>query len=105
MDSDLSLFHYKRPRERMVNPKYQRIAMLPKRTIANIANAERCKTKREEIYQHIGELYDCNLTIPENQRMMKEMYGFEVSIRTLGRFRKEHGLTRKYTMVRNQPLL
>lgn len=62
-----------------------------------------CKDRGD--YQHIGELYDCNLTIPENQRMMKEMDGFEVSIRTLGRFRKEHGLTRKYTMVRNQPSL
>lgn len=101
MGSDLSQFHYRRPRERMVNPKYQRIAMLPKRTIANIANAERCKTKREKIYQHIGELYDCNLTIAENLRIMKEEYGLEVSIRTLERFRKENGLARKYTMRKN----
>ena len=44
-------------------------------------------------YNHIGELYDCNLTDKENLDKMKEN-GMVISLRTLKRWREENGITK-----------
>ena len=44
-------------------------------------------------YNHIGELYDCNLTDKENLDKMKEN-GVVISLRTLKRWREENGITK-----------
>ena len=67
---------------------------MTKRAVANKANAERHRVKKEELYARIGELYDCSLGNKENLAILAE-YGIDISIDTLKRFKKENGRTRK----------
>ena len=73
---------------------------MTKRAVANKANAERLRLKKEELYARIGELYDCSLGNKENLAILAE-YGIDISIDTLKRFKKENGLTRKYAKRRS----
>ena len=102
MEADLDTFRqsYKRPRERMVNRRYAERHGMTKRAVANKANAERLRLKKEELYERIGKLYDCSLGNKENLAILAE-YGIEISIDTLKRFKKENGLTRRYTKRRS----
>lgn len=102
MEADLDTFrlNYKRPRERMVNRRYAERHGMTKRAVANKANAERLRLKKEELYARIGELYDCSLGNKENLAILAE-YGIDISIDTLKRFKKENGLTRKYAKRRS----
>ena len=97
--ADMSTFNYIRPRNRIVNPKYRQKTGLPTRVIANKANAERHQKRKEEQYARIGELYDCDATIKQNLAVMRE-FGLIISERTLKNFKKDMGLTRKYSMIR-----
>ena len=102
MEADLDTFrlNYKRPRERMVNRRYAERHEMTKRAVANKANAERHRVRKEELYVRIGELYDCSLGNKENLAILAE-YGIDISIDTLKRFKKENGLTRKYAKRRS----
>lgn len=62
---------------------------LTKRALAN-------RSRKLIHYKQIGELYNPDLTYKENLEVMKQ-YGVKCSLRTLKNFRKEIGLTRKYT--------
>ena len=78
LHADLERFResYKQIRKRMVNPEYQMIHGGTKRQIANKANADRCRQKKEMKYELIGEFYDFNLTINENVELMNEEEAF-----------------------------
>ena len=62
---------------------------LTKRALANIS-------RKLIHYEQIGELYDCDMTDKDNLEVMRQ-YGVKCSLRTLKNFKKEAGLTRKYT--------
>ena len=51
-------------------------------------------------YTEIGNLYDCSLTDKENLQIMKDS-GLHISEKTLRRFKKDNGLTRKYNSKTN----
>ncbi|MCR8874879.1 hypothetical protein [Phocaeicola barnesiae] len=51
-------------------------------------------------YAEIGNLYDCSLTDKENLQIMKDS-GLHISEKTLRRFKKDNGLTRKYNSKTN----
>ena len=62
---------------------------LTKRALANMS-------RKLIHYEQIGELYKPDLTYKENLEVMRK-YGVKCSLRTLKNFKKEAGLTRKYT--------
>ena len=62
---------------------------ITKRSLAN-------RSRKLIHYEHIGELYDHNLTYAENLEVMRK-YGVKCSKGTLVRFKRSLGLTRKYT--------
>lgn len=62
---------------------------LTKRALAN-------RSRKLIHYKQIGELYDCNMTDKENLEVIRQ-YGVKCSLRTLKNFKKDIGLTRKYT--------
>lgn len=72
-------------RKWMVNPYFSTKYGMSKREVIN-----KFKTSKK---QYIGEFYDLSLTDEENIEAMKE-YGFEVSLRTLKRWRKENNITK-----------
>lgn len=101
MNADIYKFNkvYK-GRKSMVNPKYQQKYGLSKRQIANEANANKSRLKKQQLYQSIGELYDFNKTVDENLRDF-EGYGITVSKRTIQNWKKENGITRQYNKSAN----
>lgn len=76
----------KTTRKWMVNPNFSTKYGMSKREVIN-------KFKHNK-KQYIGEYYDVSLTDEQNIKVMK-YYGFEVSLRTLKRWRKENNI-RKY---------
>lgn len=72
-------------RKWMVNPYFSTKYGMSKREVIN-------KFKHNK-KQYIGEFYDCSLNDKENVEKMKE-YGFEISIKTLQRWRKENNITK-----------
>lgn len=72
-------------RKWMVNPYFSTKYGMSKREVIN-------KFKHNK-KQYIGEFYDASLTDKENIEVMKE-YGFEISIKTLQRWRKENNITK-----------
>lgn len=76
----------KTTRKWMVNPYFSTKYGMSKREVIN-----KFKLNKK---QYIGEFYDCSLSDKENIEMMKE-YGFEISLITLKRWRKENNI-RKY---------
>lgn len=72
-------------RKWMVNPYFSTKYGMSKREVIN-------KFKHNK-KQYIGEFYDCSLSDKENIEAMKE-YGFEVSLITLKRWRKENNITK-----------
>lgn len=72
-------------RKWMVNPYFSTKYGMSKREVIN-------KFKHNK-KQYIGEFYDCSLSDKENIEKMKE-YGFEISLITLKRWRKENNITK-----------
>lgn len=72
-------------RKWMVNPYFSTKYGMSKREVIN-------KFKHNK-KQYIGEFYDCSLNDKENIEKMKE-YGFEISLITLKRWRKENNITK-----------
>ena len=66
-------------------------------TARQAANIVRGMLKSREI----GSMYDFNLTDVENIKVMKD-YGLSVSIKTLKRWRKKNGITKKKGVIRNK---
>lgn len=75
----------KTTRKWMVNPYFSTKYGMSKREVIN-------KFKHNK-KQYIGEFYDCSLSDKENVEKMKE-YGFEISAKTLQRWRKENNITK-----------
>lgn len=92
MDADLSLINAKgTDRNYMVNPNYCIKHNLSKQKVnAQVAKELGMGNNKKA---KIDELYDYSLTDKENAEMMKEK-GFEVSEKTIYRWRKENGITK-----------
>lgn len=75
----------KTTRKWMVNPYFSAKYGMSKREVIN-----KFKLNKK---QYIGEFYDWSLSDKENVEKMKE-YGFEISAKTLQRWRKENGITK-----------
>lgn len=75
----------KTTRKWMVNPYFSKKYGMSKREVIN-----KFKLNKK---QFIGEFYDCSLSDKENVEKMKE-YGFEISTKTLQRWRKENNITK-----------
>ena len=75
----------KTTRKWMVNPYFSTKYGMSKREVIN-----KFKLNKK---QYIGEFYDLSLTDKENIEKMKE-YGFEISAKTLQRWRKENNITK-----------
>ena len=79
----------------MVNPLYQLKYGGSKRAIANKANAEEKRKKKEEKYRLISKFYDSNLTIQENINIMNNNRafiekGFIINKSIIMRWKKEN---------------
>lgn len=87
MNADLSSYSTlgTTSRKWKVNPYFALKYNMSKREVIN-----KFKTNKK---QFIGEFYDCSLTDKENIEMMKG-YGFEISLITLKRWRKENNITK-----------
>ena len=88
MKADLSKYEYKAVRDKdwIVNDAYCEKYNLSPNQVKNIA-------RKAINHLKIHELYDKELTDKKNVEMMKEK-GFDVSIRTLKRWKDENGLTK-----------
>lgn len=88
MKADLSKYNYKgvNDKEWIVNDEYCKKYNLSPNQVKNIA-------RKAINHLKIHELYDKELTDKKNVEMMKEK-GFDVSIRTLKRWKDENGLTK-----------
>lgn len=75
----------KTTRKWMVNPYFSAKYGMSKREVIN-----KFKLNKK---QFIGEFYDCSLSDKKNVEKMKE-YGFEISTKTLQRWRKENKITK-----------
>ena len=98
MNYDITLFKYKRPRERMVNPAYKKkygfSSLDVVRQEGSIAGNERKKEIKENKKQLFLSLYNTNLTIKSNIEEIQAKTGQEFSERTIKRWLKEENITK-----------
>jgi len=95
-NADISMFHYKKPRKTMVNEAYRIRNNKTKKQVRNEYNARKFKQTKESNYELIKEYYEQNLTTNELRDKIMVGTGVMLSVRTIKRWKKENGLTRRY---------
>lgn len=103
MNYDITLFKYKRPGERKVNPAYRKKHGLSSLDVVRQEGNKRKKEIKENKKQLFLSLYNSNLTIKSNIEEIQAKTGQEFSERTIKRWLKEEGLTRPYKKRSTEP--
>lgn len=100
MNYDITLFKYKRPGERKVNPAYRKkhnkTNLDVVREEGSIAGNERKKEIKENKKQLFLDNYNKNLSLQRNIEEITDKYGQKFGLSTVKRWLKEEGLTRPY---------
>lgn len=89
--TNLDDFHYKRPRESMVNYRYcQKYGVSKQQIASQIANEKKTQIKKNK-QELFFEMYDDNKTIKENIANFTETTGIKVGLSTVKRWKSERG--------------